>query len=95
MCVHVALLHFSNLSVISRAWLYSPLALFRGLIIPIPPGLVCMEELLNPFSTYVPLLYPLKASEDLRFSDVFRGYRSGTLVENGLIFMVHLIFLNH
>ena len=35
---------------------------------------------LSPFSTNVPLLYPLKR----RFSDVFRGYRSGTLVENGL-----------
>ena len=38
----------------------------------------------NPFSTNVPLLYPLKTSENIRFSDVFRGYRSGTLVENGL-----------
>ena len=27
---------------------------------------------------------PLKTSEILRFWDVFRGYRSGTLVENGL-----------
>ena len=39
----------------------------------------------NPFSTNVPLLYSLKTSENLRFSDVFRGYRSGTLVENGLM----------
>ena len=39
----------------------------------------------NPFSTNVPLLYPLKTSENLWFSDVFKGYRSGTLVENGLI----------
>ena len=39
---------------------------------------------INPFSTNVPLLYPLKTSENLRFSDVFRGYRSGTLVKNGL-----------
>ena len=31
----------------------------------------------NPFSTNIPLLYPLKRSENLRFSDVFRGYRSG------------------
>ena len=36
---------------------------------------------INPFSTNVRLLYPLK---NLRFSDVFREYRSGTLVENGL-----------
>ena len=39
----------------------------------------------NPFSTDVLLLYPLKTSDNLRFSDVFRGYRSGTLVENRLI----------
>ena len=39
---------------------------------------------INPFSTNVPLLYPLKTSENLQFSDVFRGYRSGTLVENEL-----------
>ena len=43
-----------------------------------------MMNLFNPFSTNVPLLYPLKASENLWFSDAFRGYRSGTLVENGL-----------
>ena len=36
--------------------------------------------MLNPFSTKVPLLYPLKTSENRRFSDVFRGYRSGSLV---------------
>ena len=39
----------------------------------------------NPFSTNAPLLYPLKTSKNHRFSEVFRGYRSGTLVENGLI----------
>ena len=33
------------------------------------------KSLLNPFSANVPLLYPLKTSENLRFSDVFRGYR--------------------
>ena len=31
----------------------------------------------------IPLLYPLKTSENQRFSDVFRGYRNGTLDENG------------
>ena len=36
----------------------------------------------NPFSTNVPLLYPLKTSENLSFSDVFRRYRSGALVEH-------------
>ena len=39
--------------------------------------------LLNPCSTNVPLPYPLK-TENWRFLYVFRGYRSGTLVENGL-----------
>ena len=39
----------------------------------------------NPFPTSVPLLYLLKTSGNFRFSDVFRGYRNGTLVENGLI----------
>ena len=39
---------------------------------------------INPCSTNVPLLYPLKTSENRRFSYVFRGYRSGMLVENGL-----------
>ena len=37
---------------------------------------------LNPFSTNVPLLYPLKTYKNLQFS-VFRGYGSGTLVEHG------------
>ena len=40
--------------------------------------------LINPFSANVSLLYSMKASESRRFSDVFRGYRSGTLVENEL-----------
>ena len=43
-----------------------------------------MRILINPFSTNVPLLYPLK-TENLQFSDVFKGYRSEKLVEIGLI----------
>ena len=39
----------------------------------------------NAFSTNVPLLKPLKTSENWKFPDVFREYRSGTFVENGLI----------
>ena len=39
---------------------------------------------INQFSTNVPLLDPLKTLENWRFSNVFRGYRSGTMVENGL-----------
>ena len=42
------------------------------------------KYLLDPFSTNVPLLNALKISENLQFSDVFRGFRSKTLVENGL-----------
>ena len=41
-------------------------------------------SIFNPFSANVALLYTLKTSETIRFSDVFGGYRSGTLVENGL-----------
>ena len=41
---------------------------------------------INPFSTNVPLLNSLKTSENLRFSHVFRGFKSGTLVGNGLMF---------
>ena len=37
----------------------------------------------NPFSTNLPLLYPLKTLESIRFSDVIREYRSATLFENG------------
>ena len=40
---------------------------------------------LNQFSTNFPLLYSLKTSKNPMFSDVFKGYRSGTLVENGLV----------
>ena len=41
-------------------------------------------EHLKKLVTNHPLLYPLKTSEYLRFSDVFRVYRSEKLVENGL-----------
>ena len=39
---------------------------------------------IHPFSTNVPLLYPPENIKNLQFSDVFRSYRAGTLVENGL-----------
>ena len=39
---------------------------------------------LTTFTTNIALLYPLKISENCRLPDVFRGYRSGALVENGL-----------
>ena len=36
-------------------------------------------------------LYPLKTSENQRFSNFFRGYRIGTLAWKGLIFQVSLM----
>ena len=38
----------------------------------------------NPFQANVPILYPLKMPENHGFSGVFRGYKMGTLVWNGL-----------
>ena len=38
-------------------------------------------ETRNPFLANAPLLYTLQTSENLQFSDVFRVYRNGTLVE--------------
>ena len=38
----------------------------------------------NPYSPNVTFLYPLKMSENRRFSDVFRVYRNVTLGEYGL-----------
>ena len=36
------------------------------------------------FRVDVPFIYPLETSENFWFSDVFRGYRNGTLAWNGL-----------
>ena len=44
----------------------------------------CKKMEFNPFSTNIPLLCPLITSKNRRFSDFYRGYRSGTMVENGL-----------
>ena len=33
----------------------------------------------NPFKSSVPFLYPVKTSENPWFSDVFMGYKNGTL----------------
>ena len=38
---------------------------------------------LKLFSTNVPLLYPLKTSENLHSSDVFMGYREEILIKMG------------
>ena len=35
------------------------------------------KNILNPFAPNAPFLYPLKTSENVTFSDVFRGYRKG------------------
>ena len=43
------------------------------------------SEKINPFLANAPILYPLKTPENERFSDVFRGYKLGTLATNGLI----------
>ena len=41
--------------------------------------------LFNPFLANIPILYPLKTSENQRFSGVFRDYKMGTLARNGLM----------
>ena len=43
-----------------------------------------MTERFSPFQSSVTFLYPLKTSENQRFSDVFRGYRNVTQDQNGL-----------
>ena len=47
-----------------------------------------------PFSTKAPFIYPLKTSENLQFSDVFRRHRSRTLTENGLMVTSNSIACN-
>ena len=44
-----------------------------------------IRKMVNPFSTNIPLLYPLKTLENWRISDVFRGHRKRTSFENGLM----------
>ena len=46
----------------------------------------------NPFHATDFFLYPLKTSENLRFSDIFRGYRERPVTWNGLKAFVELIF---
>ena len=53
---------------------------------PVNPSLQ-IQMILVYFDTFypnVPFLHPLKKSENQRFSDIFRGYRNGTLGENVL-----------
>ena len=46
--------------------------------------LTLIGEVLTHFQPMFHFCTPLKTSENRRFSDAFRGYRSGTLVENEL-----------
>ena len=39
---------------------------------------------LKPLLPNAPFLYPMKTSENLRFSNVFRGYKKGISGSNGL-----------
>ena len=50
-----------------------------------PFNLHICSDFFNPYPPNVTFLHPLKTSENLRFSDVFRGYRNVTLGEYGLI----------
>ena len=39
---------------------------------------------MGPFLAIVPILYPLKTLENLRFSGIFRGYKMRTLARSRL-----------
>ena len=43
------------------------------------------NALLNPFLATVHILYPMKTTENLWFSVLFRGYKIRTLARNALI----------
>ena len=44
----------------------------------------CLPNKLNPFLAIIPILNPLKASENQWFFGVFRGYKMETVIRNGL-----------
>ena len=48
----------------------------------------------NPFHVTGVILYPLKTSENLWFSDIFRGYRKRPVAWNGLTQIRLLPFVN-
>ena len=68
------------------SYIFSPVVL--PIYVEVSPKYLFYKNLnsnhLKSCSTNVLLLYPLKLSENQRFSDVFRGYRSEALVGNGL-----------
>ena len=45
---------------------------------------------INLFLANVPILHPLKTPENLWFFGVFKGYKIGTLVRNGLTVQIQL-----
>ena len=45
-----------------------------------------VNDYVNPFHATVLFRYPLKASENLWFSDVFKGYRKRPVAQNRLIY---------
>ena len=49
------------------------------------PHFIMVTLRLNPFLANVPILYPLKTPENQRFSDIFTGYKMGTLARNELM----------
>ena len=53
--------------------------------ITINPLYLIVQKYLNPFHATGFFWYPLKTSENLWFSDVFRGYRKRPVAWNGLI----------
>ena len=44
-----------------------------------------MFAYLKLFLASVPILYPLKKPENFWFSGVFRGYKTGILIRDGLV----------
>ena len=48
------------------------------------PSIGVCSAVINKFQVNVSFLYPLKKSENQRFSDVLGGYRKGTLAWNEL-----------
>lgn len=50
--------------------------------------LLCLHVLFNPFSIIIAISYYLKTLENLQFSDVFKEYRSGTLIES---YLTHIL----
>ena len=45
--------------------------------------MVHFAKIVNSFKS-LPFLYPLKISENQRFSDIFKGYKKGALGRKGL-----------